>query len=105
MLYLFFWAIPMAGVAAPITMATKVIYPWYLEGPHPFHLSPLSDQVLGGLTMWVGAGFYMIGVFTTIYFHWAQREDSDEPEINSIPAASPAPVHDRPAVKRAAQTS
>jgi putative membrane protein len=85
MLYLFFWLIPMAGVAAPITMASTVIYPWYLEGPHPFHLSPLSDQILGGLAMWVGAGFYMIGVFTTIYFQWARYEDRDEPEINFAP--------------------
>jgi putative membrane protein len=84
MLYLFFWLIPMAAVAAPITMASTVIYPWYQEGPHPFGLSPLSDQVLGGLTMWVGAGFYMIGVFTTIYFHWARFEDLDEPEFNFL---------------------
>lgn len=84
MLYLFFWLIPMAAVAAPITMAATVLYPWYLEAPHPFGLSARSDQVLGGLTMWVGAGFYVIGVFTTIYFRWAQREDLDEPEFNSM---------------------
>jgi putative membrane protein len=82
MLYLFFWLIPMAAIAAPITMAQSVIYPWYLEGPHPFGLSATADQVLGGLVMWVGAGFYMIGVFTTIYFQWAQREDLDEPKLN-----------------------
>jgi putative membrane protein len=88
MLYLFFWLIPMAAVAAPITMASTIIYPWYQQGPHPLGLSPLSDQVLGGLTMWVGAGFYMIGVFTTIYFHWASREDLDEPEFNLLPPGS-----------------
>ncbi|HJU11224.1 MAG TPA: cytochrome c oxidase assembly protein, partial [Candidatus Binataceae bacterium] len=88
MLYLFFWLIPMAAVAAPITMAASVIYPWYLGGTHPFGLSPLSDQVLGGLTMWVGAGFYMIGVFTTIYFQWARYEDLDEPEFNFMAPAT-----------------
>lgn len=84
MLYLFFWLLPMAAVAAPITLASTVIYSWYERDPHPFGLSPLSDQVLGGLTMWVGAGFYMIGVFTTIYFQWARREDLDEPELNLV---------------------
>jgi cytochrome c oxidase assembly factor CtaG len=74
----------MAAVAAPITMSATVLYRWYLEGPHPFGLSARSDQVLGGLTMWVGAGFYDIGVFTTIFFRWAQREDLDEPEFNSF---------------------
>jgi putative membrane protein len=92
MLYLFFWLIPMAGVAAPITMATKVIYPWYREGPHPFGLSPLSDQVLGGLVMWVGAGFYMIGVCTTIYFSWVRYDYLHEPEIDLTPIVPPVEI-------------
>jgi putative membrane protein len=95
LLYMFFWLIPMAAVAAPITMAGTVLYPWYLEGPHPFGLSAKSDQVLGGLTMWVGAGFYVIGVFTTIYFRWAQREDLDEPEFNSSLLAAISPTRIR----------
>jgi putative membrane protein len=82
LLYIFFWLIPMAAVAAPITMATSVLYPWYLEGSHPFGISALSDQVLGGVVMWVGAGLYVMGVFTTIYFYWAQRDDLDEPAFN-----------------------
>lgn len=92
MLYLFFWLIPMAGVAAPITMAGKVIYPWYLEGPHPFHLSPLSDQVLGGLIMWVGAGFYMIGVCTTIFFSWVRYDSLNEPEVDLTPMIPPVEI-------------
>ncbi len=82
LLYVFLWLIPMAAVAAPITIASDVIYPWYRLGPHPFGLSDKSDQVLGGLTMWVGAGFYLIGVFTSIFFRWARRQDLDEPEFN-----------------------
>jgi len=78
-LYLFLLLIPMAAVSAPITLATDVIYPWYLEGPHPWGLTPLSDQVLGGLLMWVGAGLYFMTVFSLMFFRWAQREDRDEP--------------------------
>lgn len=85
MLYLFFWLIPMAGVAAPITMARTVIYPWYLEGPHPFGLSPLSDQILGGLVMWVGAGFYMVGVCTTIFFMWVRYDSLYGPDADLDP--------------------
>ncbi|HTY54524.1 MAG TPA: cytochrome c oxidase assembly protein [Candidatus Binataceae bacterium] len=82
LLYLFALLIPMAAVAAPITLASGVIYPWYLEGPHPYQLAPLADQVLGGLLMWVGAGFYFIGVFTVIFFRWARFEDRDQPPVN-----------------------
>ncbi|MGD0074226.1 MAG: cytochrome c oxidase assembly protein [Candidatus Binataceae bacterium] len=82
LLYLFAMLVPMAAVAAPITLADKVIYPWYLEGPHPFGLSPLADLVLGGLLLWVGAGFYFIGVFTVIFFRWARFDDRDQPIID-----------------------
>jgi putative membrane protein len=83
MLYLFIWLVPMAAIAAPISFATKVIYPWYLEGPHPFGLTPLADQVAGGLLMWVGAGFYVICVATLIFYRWAQRDDRDSPVVRS----------------------
>jgi len=78
-LYLFLLLIPMAAVSAPITLAQDVIYPWYLEGPHPWGLTPLADQVLGGLLMWVGAGLYFMSVFSLMFVRWAQREDRDDP--------------------------
>ncbi len=86
-LYLFLLLIPMAAVSAPITLATEVIYPWYLEGAHPWGLAPLSDQVLGGLLMWVGAGLYFMCVFSLMFFRWAQREDRDEPALRPRVAA------------------
>jgi cytochrome c oxidase assembly factor CtaG len=73
--------IPMAAVSAPITLASEVIYPWYLEGPHPGGLTALADQVLGGLLMWVGAGLYLMCIFSLMFFRWAQRDDSDDPVI------------------------
>lgn len=81
MLYLFVLMIPMAAVSAPITLGPEVIYPWYLEGPHPFGMNPLTDQVVGGLLMWIGAGTYLLGVYTVIFFRWARRDDCDEPPV------------------------
>jgi putative membrane protein len=81
MLYLFLLLIPMAAVSAPIALASTVIYPWYAEGPHPWGLSPLADQQLGGLLMWVGAGLYLMAVFSAIFFRWAHRDDRDEPTV------------------------
>lgn len=83
MLYLFLLLGPMAAVAAPITLSPTVLYPWYLEGPHPGGLSPLADQIAGGLLMWVGAGCYLIAVFSVIFFRWAQHEDRDEPPVGA----------------------
>ena len=84
-LYLFLNLIPMAAVSAPITLAHEVIYPWYLESPHPLGLTPLTDQVVGGLAMWVGSGLYLMAVFSIMFFRWAQREDSDEPLESRFP--------------------
>jgi putative membrane protein len=77
LLYLFVLTIPMAAVSAPITYSPTVLYPWYLEGPHPLGLSPHADQVLGGLLMWVGAGFYVLCVMSGIFFRWARFEDGE----------------------------
>src|SRR5258708_368108 len=59
-LYLFLLMIPMTAVAAPITMAETVLYMYYGMGVHPFGLTPLADQVLGGLIMWIGQGVYIM---------------------------------------------
>jgi putative membrane protein len=77
-LYIFLLMIPMTAVAAPITMATGVVYPWYLEGAHGWGLKPMEDQILGGLIVWIGQGIYLISVFTAIFFEWSQREDDGE---------------------------
>ncbi len=91
MLYLFLQLIPMASVAAPVSLAETVIYPYYATStPHPFGLSPLADQILGGLFMWVGAGFYMTAVFTIIFYRWARRDDRDQPVILSDNGSQPA---------------
>lgn len=81
-LYLFLTLIPMAAVSAPITFADEVIYPWYLEMPNPLGLTPLADQTVGGLIMWVGSGLYLMAVFSMMFFRWARHEDSDEPSEN-----------------------
>jgi len=85
-LYLFLLMIPMTAVAAPITLATHVIYPWYTEGAHGWGLRSIDDQVLGGLIMWVGQGTYLMFVFTFIFYRWQQREDRDTPVLPA-PAA------------------
>ncbi|HTT77443.1 MAG TPA: cytochrome c oxidase assembly protein [Candidatus Binataceae bacterium] len=89
-LYLFMLMIPMTAVAAPITMAESVIYIYYDISPHPFGLTPMADQVLGGLIMWIGQGVYVMFVVTGIFFRWALHEDTEEPPFNR---QTPAPVH------------
>jgi putative membrane protein len=81
-MYLFLLMIPMTAVAAPVTLANSILYMFYEGGTHPLGLTPMADQVLGGLIMWVGQGVYIMFVFTAIFFRWSRWDDQEEPPIN-----------------------
>lgn len=79
LLYLFVFGIPMTVVAAFVTGAERPLYPWYAAAPRLFGLTPLADQQLGGIIMWVPAGIIPLVAFTVVFFRWAAAEP-DEPE-------------------------
>lgn len=72
-LYLFLLIIPMTAVAAPITLAQSVIYTW-LNAPQPWGMTPLSDQRMGGILMWVGQALILIIAASAVFLRWAQQE-------------------------------
>jgi putative membrane protein len=74
MLYLFLVSIPMQLVAAIITFADSVLYEWYAAAPRTWGLSPLDDQKLGGLLMWIPGNLYLFGAIGVVFFIWAGQE-------------------------------
>ncbi|HET6778891.1 MAG TPA: cytochrome c oxidase assembly protein [Gemmatimonadales bacterium] len=76
MLYLFLVGIPMQIVAALITFADEVLYPWYVTAPRTWGLSPLDDQQLGGLLMWVPGNLWLFAAIGVLFFRWAREEES-----------------------------
>jgi putative membrane protein len=77
MLYCFLMSIPMSIVAVYVSLADHVLYPAYAAAPRMWALSPLEDQQLGGLIMWIPGAFFIIGVMTVVFFKWAAAgEDS-----------------------------
>jgi putative membrane protein len=79
MLYLFLVGIPMQIVAALITFADEVLYPWYVAAPRTWGLSPLDDQQLGGLLMWVPGNLWLFGAIGVLFFRWAREEEQSTP--------------------------
>jgi putative membrane protein len=73
-LYLFVFGMPMTVVAAMITGAEHLLYPYAAAAPRVFDLTPLADQRLGGILMWVPAGLIPLVAFTVVYFRWAAAE-------------------------------
>ena len=80
MLYLFLLGIPMSITGALITLSDSVLYPFYAAAPRVGGLSPLDDQQIGGLLMWVLGGLMLWIVMTVIWFRysvWDQRLDAE----------------------------
>jgi len=81
MLYLFLLGIPMSITGALIALSDRVLYPFYAAAaPRVGGLSPLDDQQIGGLLMWVLGGLMLWIVMTVIWFRWSSwdaRGDAD----------------------------
>ena len=77
MLYCFLMILPMSIVAIYISMADQVLYPAYSAAPRVTSLSPLEDQLLGGLIMWVPGGVIFMIIMTVVFFRWAARGEDD----------------------------
>jgi putative membrane protein len=76
MLYCFLMTIPMSLVAIFITYADSVLYPPYASAPRVWQLSPMQDQMIGGLIMWIPGGLFFGGVMAVVFFKWSAA-DSD----------------------------
>ncbi len=53
LLYLLSADIVNTALSAFLAFCNRPIYAFYIAGPNPFHISPLSDQVTAGVIMWV----------------------------------------------------
>jgi putative membrane protein len=73
MLYCFLMTIPMSIVSIYITMADSVLYPAYAAAPRTWGLSPMEDQLIGGLIMWIPGGLFFLGVMSVVFFKWSAR--------------------------------
>ena len=80
MLYLFLLGIPMSVTGALIALPDRVLYPFYAQAPRVGGLSPMQDQQIGGLLMWVLGGLMLWIVMTVIWFRysvWDQRGNAE----------------------------
>lgn len=91
MLYLFLMTIPMSIVAIYIAMADSILYPAYASAPRIWGLSPMSDQLVGGLIMWIPGGLYFFTIISVVFFRWQQRdgvETTAGAQVDWAPSAS-----------------
>ena len=74
-LYLFTTSVHSGVLGALITFAGSVWYPSYLGLTASWGLTPLEDQQLGGLIMWIPAGLVYIIAGLALFAGWLREAD------------------------------
>jgi len=73
MLYCFLLTLPMSIVSVYITYAEELLYPAYGSAPRIMGISPMQDQLIGGLIMWIPGGLFFYGILSVVFFKWVAR--------------------------------
>ncbi|MFI5315909.1 MAG: cytochrome c oxidase assembly protein [Myxococcota bacterium] len=86
LIYLLVLPIPMKVLGMMLTFASGVLYPVYAIAPRIWDISPTIDQQIGGVIMWVPAGFVIWINLAAHFFRW-YRESArrDRGETNLVP--------------------
>ena len=74
-LYVFTTSAHSGALGAMITFANKVWYPAYAETTSSWGLTPLEDQQLGGLIMWVPAATVYIIAGLALMAGWMRESE------------------------------
>lgn len=80
MLYLFLQTIVPTVPASFLTFARVPLYEAYWNAPRIIGMSAVTDQMVAGLIMKLGGGFYLWGVIAFLFFRWSSKEDSGTPD-------------------------
>jgi putative membrane protein len=74
-LYVFTTAIHTSILGALMTFTPQLWYPIYDGRTAQFHLTPLEDQQLGGLIMWIPAGVVFIILGLWLMAAWIRQSE------------------------------
>jgi putative membrane protein len=77
MLYLFLLTIPMSVVAVCIAYARSLLYPAYAAAPRIWGITPMQDQMIGALIMWIPGGLFFFVIISVVFFRWQQEGGQD----------------------------
>jgi cytochrome c oxidase assembly factor CtaG len=75
-LYMFTTALHSGLLGVLLTFATSLWYPAYAQTTQAWGLSPLEDQQLGGLIMWIPAGVIYILAGLALLAAWIRESDA-----------------------------
>ncbi len=98
-LYLFLGCQPMVVLGALLTFAATPFYAPYVSAPRILGSTPLGDQQLGGLIMWLPTNIPYIIALSIVFIRWValadrnEREAAGEFDDDRIYILPPSPEH------------
>ncbi len=72
-IFVFLLMVGQTPLFAFLTFSSDVFYPTYAFAPRVIDLSPIQDQVLGGIVMKVANMIVSLGVIGTAFYKWSQE--------------------------------
>jgi cytochrome c oxidase assembly factor CtaG len=74
-LYVFTTSLHSGALGALLTFASRLWYPAYATSTQAWGLTPIEDQQLGGLIMWVPAGLVYLVAGLALFAGWLRESD------------------------------
>jgi cytochrome c oxidase assembly factor CtaG len=74
-LYMFTTSVHSGVLGALLTFSSSVWYPAYTDTTASWGLTPLEDQQLGGLIMWVPAGLVYLLAGLALFVGWLRESE------------------------------
>jgi cytochrome c oxidase assembly factor CtaG len=84
-LYLGLIVIPNTVLGAGIVFNENLLYDSYYDFPQPLSITPLTDQQIGGLLLWVIGDMMSILAAGVVMIMWYQREQAQEETWGTAP--------------------
>lgn len=75
-MYLFLTLLQTGALGALLAFSPTLWYPAYAASTGQWGLTPLEDQQLGGLIMWIPGGFAYLAAGLTIFARWLRESES-----------------------------
>jgi len=74
-LYVFTTAVHTSALGALLTFSPRIWYPDYHNSMQAWGLTPLEDQQIGGLIMWIPAGLVYLATGLSLCAAWLKESD------------------------------
>ena len=89
--YLFIMMFPSTALSAWITLSPSILYPYYGSQALAFGLTPMDDQQLSGLIMWIPGNALFFIAFSLTFFRWFQHSQQEDAGDDTPSLGEPLP--------------